>query len=100
LRTTKLLTKAYYQLLKEQRTASSPAEAAAAASSNSLEAAAASSNSLEARLAPTSGFEAAANSQGGPRLGWDVLRQANLPQVPSTLYNMTFYVFSDVLIFL
>jgi hypothetical protein len=81
LKTTKLLTKAYYQLLKEQRTASPP-EASAAASSNSLEAAAASNNSLEARiLAPTSGFEAAASSQGGPRLGWDVLRQANLPQV-------------------
>jgi len=70
LKTTKLLTKAYYQLLKEQRAASSP-EAAVAASSNSL----------EARLAPTSGFEAAASSHGGPRLGWDVLRQANLPQV-------------------
>ncbi len=71
MKTTKLLTKAYYQLLKEQRTASPAAEASAAASSNSL----------EARLAPTSGFEAAASSQGGPRLGWDVLRQANLPQV-------------------
>ncbi len=71
MKTTKLLTKAYYQLLKEQRTASPAVEASAA-----------SSNSLEARLlAPTSGFEAAANSQGGPRLGWDVLRQANLPQV-------------------
>ncbi len=71
MKTTKLLTKAYYQLLKEQRTASPAVEASVAASSNSL----------EARLAPTSGFEAAASSHGGPRLGWDVLRQANLPQV-------------------
>jgi hypothetical protein len=93
LRTTKLLTKAYYQLLKEQRTASPAVEASVAASSNSLEA---------RLLAPTSGFEAAASSHGGPRLGWDVLRQANLPQVPSTMYHLTFLytVYSDVLIFL
>ncbi len=70
MKTTKLLTKAYYQLLKEQRKASPPEVSVAA-----------SSNILEARLAPTSGFEAAASSHGGPRLGWDVLRQANLPQV-------------------
>jgi hypothetical protein len=88
LKTTKLLTKAYYQLLKEQRTASPAVEASAA-----------SSNSLEARLAPTSGFEAAASSQGGPRLGWDVLRQANLPQVQK-YYKLTFCIFSVVLIFL
>ncbi len=82
MKTTKLLTKAYYQLLKEQRAASPAVEALVAASSNSL----------ESRLAPTSGFEAEASSQG-PRLGWDVLRQANLPQVQQ-YYKLTFlYIF-------
>jgi hypothetical protein len=53
LETTKLLTKAYYQLLKEERITVNPEAVRPVASSSSQ----------------------------GPRLSWDILKQADIPQV-------------------